>query len=184
MFNGCTIRFYSYHRPSTFLCYNPRPRIINKTTDMQPFERYCHLGMAVIETELAAVSALASRIDEGFAKACDILLGCKGRIIVTGMGKSGHIARKMAATLASTGTPAFFVHPGEASHGDMGMITAMDVVIALSNSGETAEILTILPLLKHLKVPLIAMTGNPKSNLAQAAMINLDVSVEREACPL
>jgi len=112
------------------------------------------------------------------------MLACEGRIVVTGMGKSGHIGNKIAATLASTGSPAFFMHPGEASHGDLGMITARDVVVALSNSGETDEILTILPLLKRMKVPLITLTGNPKSRLATAADVNLDVSVEKEACPL
>ena len=112
------------------------------------------------------------------------MLECQGRVVVTGMGKSGHIAGKIAATLASTGTPAFFVHPGEASHGDLGMITASDVVLALSNSGETAEIVTILPLIKRLNVPLIAMTGNPESTLSQAATANINVRVEKEACPL
>ncbi|MBF0255152.1 MAG: KpsF/GutQ family sugar-phosphate isomerase [Gammaproteobacteria bacterium] len=112
------------------------------------------------------------------------MLNCPGRVIVTGMGKSGHIGNKIAATLASTGTPAFFVHPGEASHGDLGMITDKDVVVALSNSGETAEILTILPLIKRLGAPLIALTGNPESNLAREADVHLDVSVEKEACPL
>ncbi len=112
------------------------------------------------------------------------MLDCRGRIIVTGMGKSGHIGGKIAATLASTGTPAFFVHPGEASHGDLGMITPGDVVLALSNSGETSELLTILPLIKRMGAPLIAMTGNPHSNLATEADVHIDVSVEQEACPL
>ncbi|MEJ2575420.1 MAG: KpsF/GutQ family sugar-phosphate isomerase [Gammaproteobacteria bacterium] len=142
------------------------------------------LGMAVIETEAAAVSALATRIDERFARACRYMLSCTGRIVVTGMGKSGHIGSKIAATLASTGSPAFFVHPGEASHGDLGMITAGDVVLALSNSGETPEIATILPLIKRRGVPLISMTGNPASTLAREAEVSLDVSVEKEACPL
>jgi len=142
------------------------------------------LGLAVIETEARAVSALASRIDARFAQACGYMLACSGRVVVIGMGKSGHIGSKIAATLASTGTPAFFVHPGEASHGDLGMITPKDVVLALSNSGETAEILTILPLIKRLGVPLISMTGNVNSTLARAANANLDVSVEKEACPL
>jgi len=137
-----------------------------------------------IRIEAEAVAALDKVITEDFAKACDYLLACKGRIIVTGMGKSGHIARKIAATLASTGSPAFFVHPGEASHGDMGMITQTDVVIALSNSGNTAEIVTLLPLIKRLGVPLISLTGSAKSTLAQSANINLDVSVKSEACPL
>ncbi|MBU1193025.1 MAG: KpsF/GutQ family sugar-phosphate isomerase [Gammaproteobacteria bacterium] len=142
------------------------------------------LGLAVIETESRAVSALAARIDARFVQACKHMLSCEGRVVVLGMGKSGHIGGKIAATLASTGTPAFFVHPGEASHGDLGMIIETDVVLALSNSGETAELLTILPLIKRLGVPLISMTGNPKSTLAKAASVNLDVSVEKEACPL
>jgi len=142
------------------------------------------LGLAVVETELASVSTLKSRIDDNFAHACELMLNCEGRIVVTGMGKSGHIAGKIAATLASTGSPAFFVHPGEASHGDLGMITTKDVVIALSNSGNTTEILTIVPIIKRLGVPLISMTGNPGAPLATEATINLDVSVENEACPL
>jgi arabinose-5-phosphate isomerase len=142
------------------------------------------LGLAVIETELASVSALKDRINDSFAQACEIMLKCEGRIVVTGMGKSGHIAGKIAATLASTGSPAFFVHPGEASHGDLGMITTKDVVIALSNSGNTTEILTIVPIIKRLGVPLISMTGNPGSPLATEATVNLDVGVENEACPL
>jgi arabinose-5-phosphate isomerase len=142
------------------------------------------LGQKVIELEAAAISSLSARIDERFTEACRVLLACKGRVVVTGMGKSGHIGRKIAATLASTGTPAFFVHPGEASHGDLGMITAVDVVLALSNSGEADEILTILPFLKRIGVPLVALTGNPESTLAKQANIHLDVSVEREACPL
>ena len=142
------------------------------------------LGRAVIETEAAAVSALNSRIDAAFVDACRYLLACEGRIVVLGMGKSGHIGGKIAATLASTGSPAFFVHPGEASHGDLGMITHKDVVLALSNSGQTEELLTILPIIKRLGVPLITMTGRPDSTLAQEADVNLDVSVTREACPL
>lgn len=142
------------------------------------------LATAVIDTELEAVSALRDRINDDFLKACDFMLACTGRIVVIGMGKSGHIGSKLAATLASTGTPAFFVHPGEASHGDLGMITDKDVVLALSNSGETSEILTILPLIKRLGVPLIAMTGKPHSTMAKCAGAHIDVSVEREACPL
>lgn len=144
----------------------------------------CSLAGAVIQAETDAVSRLAGRIDQAFVDACHLLLACHGRVVVTGMGKSGHIAGKIAATLASTGTPAFFVHPGEASHGDLGMITRQDVVLALSNSGETEEILTILPIIKRLGVPLIAMTGNPDSALARFASVHLDVSVEQEACPL
>jgi len=142
------------------------------------------LARAVIETEAEAVAGLAARIDANFARACRHMLACEGRVVVLGMGKSGHIGGKIAATLASTGTPAFFVHPGEASHGDLGMITAKDAVLAISNSGETEEILTILPLIKRLGVPLIAMTGNPASTLARAATVHIDVSVPKEACPL
>ena len=142
------------------------------------------LGLAVIDTEAAAVTALKQRIDDDFVRACHYMLECEGRVVVTGMGKSGHIGSKIAATLASTGTPAFFVHPGEASHGDLGMITARDVVMALSNSGSTDEILMILPIIKRLGIPLITLTGKPDSPLAQAASVNIDVSVEKEACPL
>lgn len=147
-------------------------------------EKVIALARAVIDTEARAAQKLAERIDEQFLDAVQTMLRCEGRIVVLGMGKSGHIGHKLAATLASTGTPAFFVHPGEASHGDLGMITAKDVVLALSNSGETDEILTILPLIKRLNVPLIAFTGNPSSRLAKAASHHLDVSVEKEACPL
>ena len=142
------------------------------------------LGRAVIETEAAAVGALSERIAVAFVTACRYLLACEGRIVVMGMGKSGHIGGKIAATLASTGSPAFFIHPGEASHGDLGMITPRDTVLALSNSGETAELLTILPTIKRLGVPLITLTGRPDSTLAREADVNLDVSVTREACPL
>ncbi len=151
---------------------------------MSEAEQLKNLGLAVVQTELAAVRQLEARIDDDFVKACQYCLGCKGRIVVTGMGKSGHIGNKIAATLASTGSPAFFMHPGEASHGDLGMITPEDVVIAISNSGETEELLTILPIIKRLGVPLISMTGNADSNLAREAEVNLDVSVEKEACPL
>jgi arabinose-5-phosphate isomerase len=143
------------------------------------------LALAVIDTEARAIKGLAKEIRQpSFIQACQLMLACRGRVVVTGMGKSGHIAGKIAATLASTGTPAFFVHPGEASHGDLGMITAADVVLALSNSGETTEIITILPIIKRLNVPLIAMTGNPGSTLSTAARANINVSVEKEACPL
>ncbi|WP_373081792.1 KpsF/GutQ family sugar-phosphate isomerase [Zhongshania sp.] len=145
---------------------------------------YTSSALRVIRMERDAVATLADRIDDSFSQACDILLSCKGRVVVTGMGKSGHIGNKIAATLASTGTPAFFVHPGEASHGDLGMITAGDVVIALSNSGTTGELITILPLLKLLAVPVIALTGNPASELATTADVHLNVSVAEEACPL
>ncbi len=142
------------------------------------------LGLAVIRVEAQAISALAEQINDDFVTACKLLFACEGRVVVIGMGKSGHIAGKIAATLASTGTPAFFVHPGEASHGDLGMITRHDVVLALSNSGETEEIVRILPLIKRLGVPLIAMTGNPASTLGSIATVHLNVAVEQEACPL
>ncbi len=141
-------------------------------------------GKRTIDIESRAVTALVARIDQQFARACQLMLECSGRCIITGMGKSGHIGKKIAATLASTGTPAFFVHPGEASHGDLGMITAKDVVIAISNSGTSAEVITLLPLLKRMGIPLISMTGNADSTLAQAADVNLDISIECEACPL
>ena len=141
-------------------------------------------GVSVIETGARALADLAARVDGSFTDACRAMLSCRGRVVVTGMGKSGHVARKIAATLASAGTPAFFLHPGEASHGDLGMITAADVVLAFSNSGETAEILTILPVLKRLGIPLVALTGNARSRLAGEADVHIDVSVEQEACPL
>jgi arabinose-5-phosphate isomerase len=137
-----------------------------------------------IELERDAVSDLLGRVDDSFSRACDILLHTRGRVVVTGMGKSGHIGTKIAATLASTGTPAFFVHPGEASHGDLGMITDQDSVIALSNSGSTTEVVTLLPLLKRLAIPLITMTGKPDSVLARAADVNLHTGVRQEACPM
>ncbi|MDI5889752.1 KpsF/GutQ family sugar-phosphate isomerase [Halomonas rhizosphaerae] len=137
-----------------------------------------------LELEQQAIAALAGRLDDAFDHACELILACRGRVVVTGMGKSGHVAGKIAATLASTGTPAFFVHPGEASHGDLGMITPGDVVLALSNSGETAEVTALLPLLKRMGTPLISMTGRPGSTLARHAEAHLDAGVEREACPL
>lgn len=141
-------------------------------------------ALQAIEIERQAIEALSDRIDQSFDRACEVIMACRGRVVVTGMGKSGHIGNKIAATLASTGTPSFFVHPGEASHGDLGMITGQDVVLAISNSGATAEVLTILPLLKRMGAPLISMTGNPDSVLAREAVANLDVSVAQEACPL
>src|SRR6202041_2230980 len=135
------------------------------------------------DIEGAALSALRARLDGSFVAACRICLACRGRVIVTGMGKPGHVAHKIAATLASTGTPAFFLHPGEASHGDIGMLTRGDALLALSNSGETPEVLTLLPPLKRLAIPLIAMTGNAASTLARAADVHLDVGVPQEACP-
>ncbi|MBB3059368.1 KpsF/GutQ family sugar-phosphate isomerase [Microbulbifer rhizosphaerae] len=141
-------------------------------------------GRRTVLMETEAVAELEKRIDDDFKRACELILQCRGRAIVTGMGKSGHIGRKIAATLASTGTPSFFVHPGEASHGDLGMITRDDLVIAISNSGSSAEVLTLLPLLKRLGIPMISMSGKSDSPLAQAADANLDISVETEACPL
>lgn len=143
-----------------------------------------HSARTVIATEAAAIRALEPRIDQTFVDACRLILSCKGRVVVTGMGKSGHVGRKIAATLASTGTPAFFVHPGEASHGDLGMILPQDVVLALSNSGETDEILFILPVIKRQGIPLVAITGNPGSSLAGQADIHLDAGISTEACPL
>ncbi|WP_308366529.1 MULTISPECIES: KpsF/GutQ family sugar-phosphate isomerase [unclassified Microbulbifer] len=141
-------------------------------------------GRRTVLMETEAVAELEKRINDDFRRACELILQCRGRAIVTGMGKSGHIGRKIAATLASTGTPSFFVHPGEASHGDLGMITRDDLVIAISNSGSSAEVLTLLPLLKRLGIPMISMSGKADSPLAQAADANLDISVETEACPL
>lgn len=138
----------------------------------------------VLKIEAAAVAQLQQYLDGSFDLACQLILDSKGKTIVTGMGKSGHIGSKIAATLASTGSPAFFVHPGEASHGDLGMLTRNDVVIAISNSGETAEVLTIVPVIKRLGIKLIAMTGNPASTLAKLADAHLCVKVEQEACPL
>jgi arabinose-5-phosphate isomerase len=141
-------------------------------------------GRRAIEIEGRALAGLIPRLDGRFVQACEICLQCKGRVIVTGMGKSGHIAGKIAATLASTGTPSFFLHAAEASHGDIGMITREDVLLALSNSGETGEVLLLIPHVSRLGVPLIAVTGNPESSLARAARVHLDVSVSEEACPL
>jgi arabinose-5-phosphate isomerase len=151
------------------------------TTNLSDFRTS---GLRTVKMEAEAVAALSERIDAAFDTACELLLATRGRVIVTGMGKSGHIARKIAATLASTGTPAHFVHPAEASHGDMGMITAGDSVIALSNSGNSPEVITLLPLLKRLGTPLVSMTGKPGSPLAQASDAHLDTGVATEACPL
>ena len=157
---------------------------MNKKHTKQEHEKLLTLGRAVITTETEALEKLNERIDENFVQACLYILDCKGRVVVLGMGKSGHIGSKIAATFASTGTPAFFVHPGEASHGDLGMIKDDDVVLALSNSGETDEIITLLPVIKRLGVPLITLTGNTDSLLAKTASVNMDVGVEKEACPL
>ena len=145
---------------------------------------YLKVAKRTIKMESEAVALLEQRIGNEFIEACKLIINCSGRVVVTGMGKSGHIGRKIAATFASTGTPAFFVHPGEASHGDIGMITKKDVVLALSNSGTTTELVTLLPQIKRLGVPLICMTGDQTSTLASAAEVHLDVKVNSEACPL
>lgn len=155
---------------------------MNKAISAAP--RALDLAREVLSIEAAAVQALTQRIDESFLRALDIILSCEGRVIVSGMGKSGHIARKIAATMASTGTPAYFVHPAEASHGDLGMITSEDVFIALSYSGESQELLTIVPVIKRQGAKLISLTGNPGSSLAREADVHLNGEVAMEACPL
>jgi arabinose-5-phosphate isomerase len=157
-----------------------------KAFDSTLGQRALELARETLTIEADAIRALHARLDsdDSVARAVALLLQCSGRVVVSGIGKSGHIARKMAATLASTGTPAIFVHPAEAAHGDLGMVTAQDAFIAISNSGETAELTSILPIVKRMGAPLIAMTGNPRSSLAQLADVHLDVSVAKEACPL
>ena len=147
-------------------------------------QRAIHLAHETFDIEAAAVTGLKRRVGNEFAQAVRMMWAVRGRVVVMGMGKSGHIGRKIAATLASTGTPAMFVHPAEASHGDLGMIKPVDLVLAISNSGESDELMAILPVLKRLGVPLIGMTGNPKSTLASYAEITLDSGVDKEACPL
>jgi arabinose-5-phosphate isomerase len=147
-------------------------------------DRLIPFARKVLSIEASAVGALEARVGDAFVAACNLINACEGRVVVTGMGKSGHIGDKVAATFASTGTPAFFVHAAEATHGDIGMITTGDVVLALSNSGETPELLAIVPIIKRLGVGLIALTGKPQSSLARAADVVLDVSVAQEACPL
>ncbi len=142
------------------------------------------LAADVLDIEARAVESLKSRLDDDFVAACELCLATPGRVVVTGMGKSGHVSNKIAATLASTGTPAFFMHPAEASHGDLGMITSQDLLLAISYSGETAEVVTILPVVKRLGASLLSMTGNPRSTMAKAADVHLDISVAEEACPL
>lgn len=155
------------------------------TDDKHPIMPDLHESAArTLRLESQAIAALVEQLDDNFDHACTLMLACRGRVVVTGMGKSGHIASKVAATLASTGTPAFFVHPGEASHGDLGMVTRGDVVLALSNSGETGEVTALLPLLKRMGTPLVSMTGRPGSTLARHADAHINVAVEREACPL
>jgi arabinose-5-phosphate isomerase len=146
--------------------------------------RALDLAREVLNIEASAVHALATRLDGDFLHALNVILRCEGRVIVSGMGKSGHIARKIAATMSSTGTPAYFVHPGEASHGDLGMITSKDVIIALSYSGESQELMTIVPVIKRQGAKLISMTGNPASSLATAADVHLNAAVDKEACPM
>jgi arabinose-5-phosphate isomerase len=152
--------------------------------DAADSKRLVEMGRDALRIEARAVDALVDRLGEDFERACRMLLACTGRVVVSGMGKSGHVGGKIAATLASTGTPAFFLHPAEASHGDLGMVTKGDVVLAISYSGETRELLTILPLFKRMDAELLAMTGNPASTLAREADVHLDVSVPAEACPL
>ncbi|MDD2775856.1 MAG: KpsF/GutQ family sugar-phosphate isomerase [Gallionella sp.] len=147
-------------------------------------EHALELGREVLRIEADAVLALSQRLDASFLAALNVILNCSGRVIVSGMGKSGHIARKIAATLSSTGTPAYFVHPGEASHGDLGMITPNDVIIALSYSGESQELMTIVPVIKRQGAKLISLTGKPSSSLALAADVHLNAAVDKEACPM
>ncbi|MEZ8805669.1 arabinose-5-phosphate isomerase KdsD [Vibrio atlanticus] len=149
----------------------------------QPFD-YCSVAKQVLETEVAGLTQLGQYFNDDFSKACDLILNNKGKVVVMGMGKSGHIGNKIAATLASTGTSAFFVHPGEAAHGDLGMIEPGDIVIAISNSGESGEILSLFPVLKRLNIKIISMTGKPASNMATLSDIHLQISVPEEACPL
>lgn len=170
----------AYNNPGEFLDQRPGQTVMNSGGQRDFKAR----ARRVLEIEAAAIAGLVPRLGDAFDQACTLCLDCAGRVVVTGMGKSGHIAGKIAATLASTGTPAFFVHPGEASHGDLGMITRADLVIAISNSGETAEIVTILPLLKRLGIPLITLTGALRSTLAEAATVTVDIGVTEEACPL
>lgn len=155
--------------------------ISNNITDT---EHLCDIARQVIQIETQSISNLAQSIGEQYADACRLLLNCQGRVVLIGMGKSGHIARKIASTLASTGTASYFVHPAEAGHGDLGMLSPGDVIIAISNSGETEELLTLLPIIKLLDIPVIAMTGKPHSTLANYATIHLDITIEKEACPL
>lgn len=147
-------------------------------------KNFKQLALNVINIEQQAIAELTQFIDDDFAKACELMFNCRGRVIVIGMGKSGHIGGKIAATLASTGTPSFFVHPGEASHGDLGMVTAADIVLTISNSGETGEVLAIIPVLKRIGAKIIAMTGNPDSTLAKLGDTHVCVKVTQEACPL
>jgi len=151
---------------------------------MQEHVDFTSLGEEVLRIEAEAITDQLNKLGHSFNKACELFLSCKGRVVVIGIGKSGHIGGKIAATMASTGTPAFFVHPGDASHGDLGMITSSDVVLALSNSGETNEILGLLPVIKRLGVPLVAMTGSKNSTMAVNSSVHIEVAIKKEACPL
>ena len=166
----------------------PHAKITPSAFDESAATRALELALDTLQIEADAILAIKNRLaadgSHAFARAVELLLQCDGRVVVSGIGKSGHIGRKIAATLASTGTPAFFVHPAEAAHGDLGMVTEHDVFIAISNSGETGELLTIVPIVKRMGAKLIAMSGNPGSNLAQLAEVHLDVSVDKEACPM
>ena len=152
--------------------------------ELQPGFDFQQAGKEVLAIERECLAELDQYINQNFTLACEKMFWCKGKVVVMGMGKSGHIGRKMAATFASTGTPSFFVHPGEAAHGDLGMVTPQDVVIAISNSGESSEITALIPVLKRLHVPLICITGRPESSMARAADVHLCVKVAKEACPL
>jgi len=154
------------------------------SNSMPSSKEFCQWGRQVIETEINALQEITQYINDDFAKACQLVLACKGKVIVMGMGKSGHIANKIAATLASTGTPAFFVHPSEASHGDLGMISSDDIVLAISNSGTSNEILTLFPVIERVGVPVISMTGNHNSAMAKLAKVHLCITISNEACPL
>lgn len=169
---------------SIYFVLESQAYLLSSATKELKMMDFCKSGLAVIETEAAAIFKLTQQIDANFEEACALLFACEGRIIVTGMGKSGHIGKKIAATFASTGSPAFFMHPAEASHGDLGMVTSKDIVFALSNSGTTHEIISLLPQLKRLEVPIISLTGNPLSTLAKIATVNLNLEISSEACPL
>lgn len=176
---------YQRHSMSSCLIYfeaiqSAQPTLMSTTP---PSDKAIKYACEVVQVELDAIQALNQRIDREFERACELVLACEGRVVVIGMGKSGHIGGKIASTLASTGTPSFFVHPGEASHGDLGMITPDDLVLAISNSGETSEVITILPIVKRIGSGLVVLTGNLDSTLAKQADVCLDISVAKEACP-
>ena len=170
---------HKFWKPTNTRCYNVN---MNENTLAAP--RALSLAREVLSIEASAVQALAARLDDSFLHALNVILRCEGRVIVSGMGKSGHIARKIAATMSSTGTPAYFVHPAEASHGDLGMITSKDTIIAISYSGENQELLTIVPVIKRQGAKLVSMTGDPASSLAKAADVHLNAAVDKEACPM